>query len=74
MNRLTPAELEENSKRTSTAYFGGALITLGFSILTLGNAAEWFDYASGIVLLGVTVTFLFEGFRSIAKGRRSTAN
>lgn len=67
MTPLAPAESEANSKLTSTAYLGGALFTLGFSILTIGRASEWFDYVSGVIFLCLAGTLAYEG---IAKRRR----
>ena len=71
MTRLDHAESEVDSKGPSTAYFGGAIAITGFSILTIGNASEWFDYVSGVVFLFLAGTLAYRGIQSIAKGRRS---
>jgi len=71
MTRLDHAESEVNSKGTSTVYLGGAIAILGLTLLTLGNASEWFEYVSGVILLCLAGTLAFQGIRTIAKGRRS---
>lgn len=71
MTRLDPDESEVNSKGTSTAYLGGAIVVFGFTILTFGNASEWFEYVSGVVFLCLAGTLAYQGIQSIAKGRRT---
>lgn len=61
MTRHERPESEANQARNSAVYLGGALIPFGFAILTLGRASEWFDYAFGVVLLGLAVTLAYEG-------------
>ncbi|WP_105035900.1 hypothetical protein [Cryobacterium aureum] len=72
MTRLDRAESEVDSKGTSAAYLGGAIVIIGFSILTLGNASEWFDYVSGAIFLVLAGTLAYQGIQSITKGWRST--
>jgi len=60
---------EAHSKGSSSVYLGGALVAIGFAILTLGRASEWFDYTLGVVLFGVAVTLAYQGF---AKRRRTS--
>lgn len=71
MTRLDHAESEADSKGTSTAYLGGAVAIVSFSILTLGHASEWFDYVSGVALLCLAGTLAYKGIQSITKRRRS---
>ena len=71
MTRLDPAESEADSKSTSTTYLAGAIAVISFSILTLGNASEWFDYVSGVALLCLAGTLAYKGIQSITKRRRS---
>ncbi len=40
MTRPDLVESEIDSKRTSTAYLGGAIVIIAFSILTIGNASQ----------------------------------
>ena len=71
MTRLDRAESEAESKGTSTAYLGGAIAIISFSILTLGNASEWFDYVFGVALLCLAGTLAYKGIQSITQRRRS---
>ncbi|WP_156109754.1 hypothetical protein [Cryobacterium sp. MLB-32] len=71
MTGLDHAESEAGSKGNSAAYLGGAVAVVGFSILTLGNASQWFDYVSGVVYLCVAGMLAYRGIQSIAQGRRS---
>ena len=71
MTRLDRAESEADSKTTSTAYLGGAVAVISFSILTLGNASEWFDFVSVGALLCLAGSLAYKGIQSITKRRRS---
>jgi len=71
MTGLDHSESEAGSKNTSAAYLGGAIVIIAFSILTLGNASQWFDYVSGIVYLCVAGTLAYRGIQSIALARHS---
>ncbi|MCQ1952110.1 MULTISPECIES: hypothetical protein [Arthrobacter] len=55
----------ESDNRSSDAvmYFCGAVAMLMFSILAFGNAAEWFDYVSGAIWLGLAAVLGYRGFR-----------
>lgn len=50
-------------------YLCGAIVVLMFSILTFGNATEWFDYVSSVIFLGLAVTLAYRGLRLLAKAR-----
>lgn len=62
------ADSQANSKRTGIAYLGGAVAILGFTILTLGNASEWFDYVSGVIFLCLVGILAYRGIQSLAQG------
>jgi hypothetical protein len=70
---MTPRECPESETRsesTSALYLGGALVSLGWAVLTLGRASEWFDYAFGVVLLGLAGALLYRGIQSVDRRRR----
>jgi hypothetical protein len=71
MTRPENAESKVNSKGTSTTYLGAAIAVTAFSVLTFGNASEWFDYVSGAVFLCLAGTLGYQGIQSIAQRRRS---
>ena len=71
MTRLDRAETEEDSQGTSATYLGAAIAVIGFSILTLGNASEWFDYVFGVALFCLAGTLAYKGIQSSTKRRRS---
>lgn len=60
---------EAYSKGPSTLYLCGATIVLMFSILTFGHASAWYEYVTGIIFLGLTVTLAYQGIRQLAKAR-----
>ena len=71
MTRPDPVESEIDSKRTSTAYLGGAIVIIAFSILTIGNASQWFDYVSGAIFLCIAGMLAYKGMQSVIKRRHS---
>lgn len=61
-----------HSKSPAVMYLCGATIVLMFSILTFGNASQWFDYVSGVIFVGLAITLAYRGTRLLSKTRVAT--
>ena len=70
MTRLGHAGSEVDEKGAGTAFLGGALAIGSFSVLTFGNASEWFEYVTGVVLIALAGMLAYKGIHSILQGRR----
>ncbi|GGE88955.1 hypothetical protein [Mycetocola zhadangensis] len=62
---------EAGSTSTAVVYLCGAIIVLMFSVLTFGNASEWFNYVSGVIFIALAATLAHQGIRLLAAGRRT---
>jgi ABC-type nickel/cobalt efflux system permease component RcnA len=72
MTSTRDQESDVRSRSTAIVYLCGAIIVLLFSILTFGNASEWFNYVSGVIFLGLAATLTYQGIRLLATARPTT--
>jgi hypothetical protein len=71
MTRLVRSDSEGNPKGTATAYLGGAVAVLMYSLHAFVYAAQWFDYVLGITMLCLAASFVYAAVHSMAQGRRT---
>jgi ABC-type nickel/cobalt efflux system permease component RcnA len=62
-------ESDVRSKSRAIVYLCGAIVVLMFSILTFGNASEWFDYVSGVIFVGLAAALTYRGMQSLMAAR-----
>ncbi|AWB86664.1 hypothetical protein [Mycetocola zhujimingii] len=63
-----------HSRGIATVFFCGAVIVLMFSVLTFGNATDWYEYVSGVVFVGLAATLTYRGVLALRTARDADAS